>query len=327
MLVLVLAAVAAPEAPAWMAGCWEADGFSETWLGPVGGVLSGAALSRNRDGSASWEHLWVGPIDGQLAYVATPSGQERTVFPATEVTDARAVFENPEHDFPQRITYENRDDVRAVRVEARDGDEWRGFDLAFRACGTLGEPVTSGRPPEPAEPPCDAPDPEIASALATAAASDRAEPSDAARRLHRAIAHVAVAERRVCSADDALNAAQLLQHGPPADLRLAHDLFAHACASGVAEACPLQRETWDRVLVGQGRPQWYGTQWSVKPGTTEACAIAVDPEATDALRVAAGHAPLEAFVVATWAKHGVASPKPKQRTLAALAKAGWVCEP
>ena len=67
--------------------------------------------------------------------LATPSGQERTVFPATEVTDARAVFENPEHDFPQRITYTGAGETWVweaaeggrcpIRHDLIEGHRWR----------------------------------------------------------------------------------------------------------------------------------------------------------------------------------------------------------
>ncbi len=43
------------------------------------------------------------------------------------------VFANPEHDFPQRITYwlEGETGLRA-RVEAQRDGKWVGFDLAWK---------------------------------------------------------------------------------------------------------------------------------------------------------------------------------------------------
>lgn len=40
-----------------------------------------------------------------LTYQAHPSGQASTVFTAGAVSDSMVVFENPAHDFPQRIGY------------------------------------------------------------------------------------------------------------------------------------------------------------------------------------------------------------------------------
>jgi len=49
-------------------------------------------------------------------YVATPEGEPTTAFRLTRGTDAEAVFENPAHDFPTRITYrrEGADGLVAV---------------------------------------------------------------------------------------------------------------------------------------------------------------------------------------------------------------------
>jgi hypothetical protein len=55
-------------------------------------------------------------------------------FPLVSVTDDTVVFENPDHDFPQRITYQrNGDDSVTATVEApgRDGGEPRRIVLEF----------------------------------------------------------------------------------------------------------------------------------------------------------------------------------------------------
>jgi len=43
--------------------------------------------------------------DGQLAFHAHPSGQAPVTFPVARLTDSEVVFENAQHDFPQRIVY------------------------------------------------------------------------------------------------------------------------------------------------------------------------------------------------------------------------------
>ncbi len=42
-------------------------------------------------------------------FVALPSGQAEATFVQAELSDSMAVFEAPEHDFPQRITYRHLD--------------------------------------------------------------------------------------------------------------------------------------------------------------------------------------------------------------------------
>ena len=52
--------------------------------------------------------------DGTLAFIASPSGQAPTVFPLLRISDAEATFENPQHDFPQRVVYA-RDENQSFR--------------------------------------------------------------------------------------------------------------------------------------------------------------------------------------------------------------------
>ncbi|MEZ4322569.1 MAG: DUF6265 family protein [Myxococcota bacterium] len=137
-------AALASGAPDWLDGCWVAQeaGCRETWL-VADGVAAGAGLCTG-EGGVTWEHVWLGPIDGTLTYVATPSGQARTEFPAVEQTADRVRFENPEHDFPQRITYVRKRAGMEATVEAGEGATARGFVLDFRPCGAA-SPKTGKR--------------------------------------------------------------------------------------------------------------------------------------------------------------------------------------
>ena len=46
---------------------------------------------------------------GRIAYIAQPGGDRPVLFRAVKVTEGEAVFENPEHDFPQRLEYRRED--------------------------------------------------------------------------------------------------------------------------------------------------------------------------------------------------------------------------
>ncbi|MBL8754175.1 MAG: hypothetical protein JNK15_12815, partial [Planctomycetes bacterium] len=54
----------------------------------------------------AFEFLRLVERDGGLVYIAQPNGRTPTEFVLTEIGATRAVFENPRHDFPQRIVYE-----------------------------------------------------------------------------------------------------------------------------------------------------------------------------------------------------------------------------
>ncbi|MBW3535249.1 MAG: hypothetical protein KY453_08560 [Gemmatimonadetes bacterium] len=97
------------DALAWMAGCWAgmrpARSYEEQWMAPRGGVMLGMSRSV-RDGRATGhEFLRIAGGDEGLVYHAAPSGQAPTEFVATAIGGDTAVFENPAHDFPTRITY------------------------------------------------------------------------------------------------------------------------------------------------------------------------------------------------------------------------------
>ena len=130
---------AAPARPdlSWMAGYWldcsRGREASETWTDPRGGVLIGAAVTV-ASGETSFEYARVGPIEGDMAYVAQPGGVAPTAFPVIEASAARVVFQNLDNDFPQRVLYQRTGDVLTARIEGHRGDreqamEWR-FDKA-----------------------------------------------------------------------------------------------------------------------------------------------------------------------------------------------------
>jgi hypothetical protein len=121
--------------PAWMAGSWSGvDGevaSEELWTAPKGGVMLGLHRDVGPAGAAFFEYLRIEERPGGLVYVAQPMGREPTEFTAVETTARQVVFENLEHDFPQRIIYRLDEEQRLVaRIEGeRDGrmrsSEWR----------------------------------------------------------------------------------------------------------------------------------------------------------------------------------------------------------
>jgi len=114
-LALLLAALGAA-APAgeverlgWLEGRWvgEKDGFSteELWTAPRGGALLGLHSDVKAGRLVSWEFLRIADPGDGLTYFASPRSAAPTPFKMVENGDRRAVFENRQHDFPQRILY------------------------------------------------------------------------------------------------------------------------------------------------------------------------------------------------------------------------------
>lgn len=117
------AAESAPlDAVAWMQGTWQtadADGAVtvERWLPTGGDVMLGVSETVAGGRTAFFEYLRIEAAEGALVYVAQPRGGPAVRFPATVVEPGRAVFENPAHDFPNRISYQREGDSLVARIE------------------------------------------------------------------------------------------------------------------------------------------------------------------------------------------------------------------
>lgn len=134
------AAKGAPGAPAsaisrlaWLAGCWQGEAGEECWLEPRDGMMIAVNRAPAREGEAPFFELLRIVEDAQgLVFLAQPGGASPAVpFRAVEVGDSRVVFANPEHDFPQRLTYWREGDRLRVRVEARRDGAWDGFEQSW----------------------------------------------------------------------------------------------------------------------------------------------------------------------------------------------------
>jgi hypothetical protein len=121
----------------WFSGCWQyaagARTVTEFWLPPDGGTMLG--LSRTVVGGKTVEHefllLRVGPRG--VEYVAKPSGQAEAVFTATKVGAEEAVFENPSHDFPARITYRKTDGGLVATIDGTIKGKPRAIEFRYAA--------------------------------------------------------------------------------------------------------------------------------------------------------------------------------------------------
>jgi 3-oxoadipate enol-lactonase len=133
---------------AWLAGCWEGElasgtTYEEAWLAPRAGTMVGVARA-TRDGRAlSFEYMRIFDDAGTPVFEAQPSGRPPTSFRARAVGVGRVTFENPAHDFPQRILYRLEPPDRLLaRIEGERDGESRGIDFPLRrvACPGQGPP-------------------------------------------------------------------------------------------------------------------------------------------------------------------------------------------
>jgi hypothetical protein len=95
---------------AWLAGCWQADGgepgSTEQWMAPAGGAMLGMSRTLRRGRMATHEFMQIREASGGgIEFHAQPAGQPPATFAASRVSETEVVFENPAHDFPQRVVY------------------------------------------------------------------------------------------------------------------------------------------------------------------------------------------------------------------------------
>jgi hypothetical protein len=120
----------------WMAGCWTialpGRTVTEFWLPPAGGTMIGVSRTVVKEKTAEYEFLLLRTGAGGLEYVATPSRQAQTIFKATKVASGEAVFENPAHDFPTRITYRLTGDALAATIDGMMNGKPRAIDFKYQ---------------------------------------------------------------------------------------------------------------------------------------------------------------------------------------------------
>jgi hypothetical protein len=122
----------------WIAGCWrQASGngsrvVDEQWMSLRGATMLGMSRTVRGDSLVEFEHLQIVERAGHLVYHAEPSGQKPADFMARSTNDTLVVFENPGHDFPQRIIYHRRGaDTLIARIEGMRNGQIRGIDFPY----------------------------------------------------------------------------------------------------------------------------------------------------------------------------------------------------
>lgn len=139
------------ESLAWLAGCWASasgdPGSGEYWQPLAGGTMLGVGRTVRDGKTVEYEFLRLHEDEqGRVVYTATPSGQRETAFVASELGESTATFENPAHDFPQRIVYDRVDrDNLVVRIEGERRGQLRVIEFRFTRTACPGQEAPSGR--------------------------------------------------------------------------------------------------------------------------------------------------------------------------------------
>ena len=98
--------------PDWLVGVWEMKtprgSIYEAWTKVASGNYAGEGYTEDKGIKHIREHIQLMQRDGVYYYIPTVPDQndgEPVPFTCTKISDTELIFENPEHDFPQTISY------------------------------------------------------------------------------------------------------------------------------------------------------------------------------------------------------------------------------
>lgn len=119
----------------WISGCWKSsDGGEEQWMKPAGGSMIGMARTIAGGKTVFTEYLQIREEKGTVSYIVSLGLSAKPVaFKLVKGDRGEAIFENPEHDFPQRIIYRlESPDSLAARIEGKEKGVEKGIDFRFK---------------------------------------------------------------------------------------------------------------------------------------------------------------------------------------------------
>ncbi len=147
-LLAFFAGVGAAQAPpagierlGWLQGCWSGTTgereVEEHWMAPKGASMLGIGRTLRAGVLADYEMMLIRQTEDRLIFEAHPLNQPMALFHSTDVGASRIVFENPKHDFPQRIGYERKGASLLAWIEGTQGGKSRRIEFPYSrvSCG------------------------------------------------------------------------------------------------------------------------------------------------------------------------------------------------
>ena len=134
LLMLAEAATAPSPMPAFLTGCWIMRSGERTaeecWTRGNGGLMMGSGRAWTGETVANWEWMRIERgKDGRLSFFASPHGAPQTGFAAARVSGEEVVFENANHDFPQRVRYWKTPAGISAEIAKADGSNAIRYDF------------------------------------------------------------------------------------------------------------------------------------------------------------------------------------------------------
>ena len=120
-----------------MAGCWRQETSSgttidEMWMAPAGGMMLGTSRTSGKERVVGYEFMRIQADASGVTFVASLPKQPDTAFRMISIDGREVVFENPQHDFPQRVIYRIAGDMLTGRIEGAQNGKARSVDYPMR---------------------------------------------------------------------------------------------------------------------------------------------------------------------------------------------------
>lgn len=121
---------------AFLSGCWALQSgtvtVEEQWNRPAGGLMLGTSRTLRAGRAVFHEFIRIEQKGNDVFYTPRVGSAPPVSFRAVKLTAEEAVFENLEHDFPQRIIYRKGEGTLPARIEGAVGGVLKGQDFLYR---------------------------------------------------------------------------------------------------------------------------------------------------------------------------------------------------
>lgn len=120
---------------AWLKGCWRLSRngreTTEHWMKPAGGTMLGISRTVADGKTVEFEFTQIRQdTSGEILFIAKPSGQPEAIFKMIKGNANEVIFENPQHDFPQRVIYRLQGDGSLLgRIEGVSKGKEKSVDF------------------------------------------------------------------------------------------------------------------------------------------------------------------------------------------------------
>ena len=120
----------------WLSGCWQGRQgtavIEEMWSKPGGTSMLGLGRTVRNNRTVSFEFMQFREQNGTLAFLPQPQGGAQVTFPLKESTRAKFTFENLNHDYPQRVSYERKGGQLLASIEGTENGKSSRQEFVLR---------------------------------------------------------------------------------------------------------------------------------------------------------------------------------------------------